>query len=92
MNLFDAELQLINTKPLIKKKLKDQSILVLQCNKGNDHKIFHLSVKLIASDSNTDEAFKSMYEAIMRKMKNSDSKYWVVIKTTVKRSIQIFEC
>ena len=67
---FYPELQLINTKPMIKNKLKEflselkkfkiQTILVLDYKKRNDHKIFHSSVKLIASDSDIDETFKSM--------------------------------
>ena len=42
------------------KKFKIQTILVLDYRKRNDHKIFHSSVKLIASDSDIDETFKSM--------------------------------
>ena len=50
-NLFDSELELINTKPMIKNKLKEflselkkfkvQTIIVLDCKKINNHKIFH---------------------------------------------------
>ena len=67
LNLFDPELQLINTKPVIKNKLKElqselkkfkvQTILVLDYKKRNDHKIFYSSAKLIASDSDIDEAY-----------------------------------
>ena len=67
LNLFDPELQLINTKPMIENKLKEllsklkkfkvQTILVLEYKKRNDHKIFHSSTNLIASDSDIDEAF-----------------------------------
>ena len=49
LNLFDPELDLINTKPMIKNKLKElfselkkfevQTILVLQYKERNDHKI-----------------------------------------------------
>ena len=52
--------QLINTKPVIKTKLKEslselknfkvQTVLVLDCKKTNNHKIFPSSTKLIASD------------------------------------------
>ena len=55
LNLFDPELQLINTKPMIKNKLKEllskpkkfkvQTVLILGYKKGNDHKIFHSSAK-----------------------------------------------
>ena len=51
LNLFDLELQLINTKPTIKNKLKEllnelekfkvYPILVSECKKSNDSKIFH---------------------------------------------------
>ena len=71
LNIFDPELQLINTKPMIKNKLKElinalkkfeiQKILVLDYKKRNDCKIFHSSVKLIASDSAIDEVIKSMH-------------------------------
>ena len=64
LNLFDPELQLINTKPMIKNKLKEllnelkrskvQTMLVFDFKKRNDCKIFHSSAKLIASDSDID--------------------------------------
>ena len=51
LNIFDIELQLNNTKPMIKNKLKEflselkkfkfQVILVLEHKKRNDPKIFH---------------------------------------------------
>ena len=98
LNLFDPELKLINTKPIIKNKLKElfsalkklkiQSILVLQYKKRNDKKIFHSSAKLTASDSDTDQAFKFMHQSIMTKIKYSSSEDWVV---KVKH-IKIFEC
>ena len=60
LNLLDPELQLINTKTMIKnkfkklsnelKKFKVQTVSVLQCKKRNDCKIFHLFTKLISSD------------------------------------------
>ena len=74
LNIFDPELQLINTKPMIKnklkvllselKKFKIQTILVLDYKKRNDRKIFHSSAKLIASDSDIDEAFKSLHQTL----------------------------
>ena len=64
MNIFDPELQLINTKQMIKNKLKEllselkrskiEKILVLDCKKENDCKTFHLSAKLIAHDLHID--------------------------------------
>ena len=60
LNLFDLELQLFNTKPVIRNKLKEmlseskkfkgQTILLLNYKKRNDLKIFPSSAKLIASD------------------------------------------
>ena len=71
LNLFDSELQLINIKREIKNKLKEllselkkfkvQTILVLDYKKKDDRKIIYLSTKLIASDSDIDEAFKAMH-------------------------------
>ena len=58
LNLFDPELQLINIKPMHKRKLKEllikwktfkvQTILVLKYKQKTDCKIFHSSAKLIA--------------------------------------------
>ena len=78
LNLFDPELQLINTILIIKNKLKEllnqlkESKLqsILQCKKRNYCKIPHLS----ANDSDIDEAFKFMQQKIMTKMKNFGSK------------------
>ena len=63
---------------------------MLDYKERNDHKIFHSRAKLIANDSDTDEAFKSMHEIIMRKIL-SPNEDWV-IETIVKHSIKIFEC
>ena len=79
LNIIDPELQLINTKPMIKKKIKEllralkkfrvQTILILEYKKRNDRKIFHSGVKLITSDSDIDEAFISMHQSIMTEIK-----------------------
>ena len=79
LNLFDPELQLINTKPVIKNKFKKllselqkfkvQVIFVLDYEKRNDPKIFNSSAKLIANDSDIDEAFKSIHQNIVTKLK-----------------------
>ena len=84
---------------MIKNKLKEllselklfklQSLLNLEYKEKNDRKIFHLGVKLIASYSNIDEAFKSMHQRIITKIKNYASEGWVVIKIIVKHSIKI---
>ena len=60
LNIFEAELKLINTKLMLKNKLKKllskskkfkaETIIVLEYRKRNDCKIFHSSTKLIASD------------------------------------------
>ena len=73
LNLFDPELQLTNTKPTIKnklnkllselKKFKVRTILVLDYKKRNS------SAKVTASYSDINEAFKSMHESIMTKIK-----------------------
>ena len=79
LNLFDPELQLINTKPVIKNKLKEllnelkkvkvQTILVVDYKKRNHRKIFHSCTKLIASNSDIDKAFICMHQSIMTKIK-----------------------
>ena len=102
LNLFDPELPLINTKPVTKSKLKEllselkkfkvQTILVLAYKERNNHKIFHSSAKIIASDSDTDEAFKSMHQSIMAKIKNYTCKDWIALDVIIKHSIMIFDC
>ena len=91
MNLFDPQLQLINTKTVIKNKLKVQTILVLGY-KNNDFKIFHSSTKPIASDSDIDKVFKSMHQSIMTKIKNYASKDWIDLDAIIRHNIKIFEC
>ena len=98
LKLFDPELQLINTKHMIKNKLKEllsylkkikaQTELALEYMKRNSCKNFHCSAKPVASDSDIDEA---LHPCIMAKVKNSASKYWDVIETIVKHSIKTFE-
>ena len=102
LNLFNPELQLINTKSMSKNKLKEflselgkfkvQTILVLEYKKRNDRKIFHSCTKLIACDSDIYEAFKSMHQRIMSKMKIYGCKDWFVLDVIIKHSIKIFEC
>ena len=76
LNLFTLELQLISSKPVIKNKLKVllsklrkvkvQTILVLDYKKTNDCKIIHLCTKLIASNSDLNEVYN---QNIMTKIK-----------------------
>ena len=103
LNLFDPELQLINIKSIIKNKLKEllselnkskvQIIIILEYKKRNDRKIFNSCTKLIVSDSDIDEAFKSMHQSIMTKIKNYASEDWIVLEdVNIKDSIKIFKC
>ena len=102
LNFFDPELQVINSKPVIKKKLDEllgeltnstsQTISVLHYKKRNDHKIFHSSAKLTACDSESDETFKSMHQSIMTKIKNYASEDCIVLDVIIKHSMNIFEC
>ena len=98
LNLFDPELQLTNTVPMTKNKLKGllstlkkfkvQIILVVEDKKRSDHKILNLSTKLIPNDSEMDEAFKSMHQSIMTKVKNYASEDWMD-ETVVKHVIYL---
>ena len=102
LNLFDPELRLINTNPMIKnmpkellsesKKFQVQTILVLDNKKKNDRKIFYSNAKLIACDSDIDESFKFMHQSIMTKIKNYFCKDWIVLDVIIKHHIKIFEC
>ena len=74
------------------KKLKVQTILVLDYKKNNNHKIFHSSTKLIANNSDVDETFKSITKSIMKSLKNYADKGWIVLDVIIKHSIKIFEC
>ena len=79
LNLFDPELQLINTKSMIKNKLKEQLselkklklqiISILEYKKRNDCKMFYSSTNLIASVSEMNEAFIFMHQSIMTRIK-----------------------
>ena len=74
------------------KKLKVQTILILDHKKINNHKMFHSSSKIIAGESDIDEAFKSMHQSIMTRIKKFASEDWVVTERIVKHIIKIFEC
>ena len=54
--------------------------------------IIKSSVKLTASDSDIDEAFTSMHQTIMTKMKNYASQDRIVLDVIIKHSIKIFKC
>ena len=74
------------------KKFKVQTILVLDYKKRNDCKIFHSSAKLTASDSDIGEAFKSMHQSIMTKIKNYVYKDCIAFDVIIKHIIKIYEC
>ena len=82
LNLFDPALQLIHTKPMIKNKLK-KLLRELKRFKVQTILAFHSSVKLIikscvkSSDSDIDEAFVSMHQSIMTKLKNYVREDWI---------------
>ena len=50
-----------------------------------------MSAKLIANDSEIDEAFKLICQSIMIKIKNYASKKWIVLDATIRHSIMLFE-
>ena len=66
------------------KKFKVQTVLVIEYKKRNDCKIFHSGTKLIASDSDIDETFKS----IMTKIKDYAYEDWFVLDIIIKYSIR----
>ena len=98
LNLFDPQLQLLNTKSMIKNKLKEllselkkfkvQTILVLDYNKRNECKM----IQIIANDSDIDEAFKSMLQSMMTKINNYDGKDCIFVDEVINHSFKIFEC
>ena len=73
------------------KKFKVQTVLVLNYKKRNDSQIFHSYTKLIVSDLDTDEAFKSMHQSIITKTKNYACEDCIVLDAIIKHSIKIFE-
>ena len=79
LNVLDPELQLINTKPVIKNQLKGllnkltkskvQTVLGLGYKKRNDSEIFNSSTKIIASDLDINQAYNSIHQSIVTKIK-----------------------
>ena len=72
------------------KKFKVQTILVLDYKKRNYCKIFYSNTNLIACDSDIEEAFKSMHQSIMTKIKNYSREDCIVLDVIIKHII-IFE-
>ena len=48
-------------------------------------------LKLIANDSDIDEALKSMHQSIIKKIKNYICRDCIVLDVIIKQSIKIFE-
>ena len=59
--------------------------------KRNDCKLFHLSANLIDSDSDIDEAFKSIHQSINTEIKNYASEDWIFLDVILKHGIKLFE-
>ena len=99
LNLFVLELSLINTKAMIKNNLKEllkelekfkvQTLLPLEYKKRIYRIIFHLSTKLIFSDSDIDDSFEPMHQNMMIKIKNYSGEDWVVLDVIIKHNIKI---
>ena len=62
----------------------------LDYKKRNDRKIFDSSPKLIASDSDIDETFKSMHQSITTKTKSYACKDQIFLDVIIKNNIKIF--
>ena len=62
------------------KKFKLQTILVSDYKKGNNSQSFQSSAKLIASKPVIDEAFESVHQSIMTKIKISAMKIGLLLK------------
>ena len=73
------------------KKFKVQVILDLDYKKKNDCKIFHSSTKLIVKNSDIDEAFKSIHQSNMTRIKNYTDKDCIVVDVGIKHSTKTFE-
>ena len=74
------------------KKVKVQTILILDYQKRKDCEVFHWITKLLDSDSDIDEAFKSIHHGIVTKIKNYPFEDWIVLDAIKKHIINIFEC
>ena len=66
-------------------------MLVLDYKKRNDCKLFHLSANLIDSDSDIDEAFKSIHQSINIEIKNYAIEDWIFLDVILKHGIKLFE-
>ena len=73
-------------------KFKVQAILVLEYKKKKTCKIFNSCTKLIARDTDIDEAFKSMDQSFMSKIEHNACKNWIVLDIIMKHNINNSEC
>ena len=80
LNLFDTELELVNTKQMIKNKLKE---LIIELKKHKVQAILVSAYKM--------KHLKPMHQSIMTKMKNYAYVDWIVLNVIIKHSIKIFE-
>ena len=100
LNLFDPELILISTKPIIKNILKEllsklkkfEVLAILVYKKIIFCRIFHSCTKLIAFNSDIDGAFKSMHQSIITKIKNYACENWIVLDVIIKPTVKTFGC
>ena len=65
------------------RSLKVQKLFFLDYKKRNDSQIFHSCTKPIANDSDIGEAFKSMHQSIVTKIKNYADKDWIVLHVII---------
>ena len=79
-------------KRIVKWVGKVLKILVSDYKKRNDHEIFLSNTKLIASDSDIDEVFKSMHQSIITKITNYVCKDLIDLNVIIKHSIKMFVC
>ena len=74
------------------KKFKVKTVLILDTKKRNYCRIFHSSAKIIASDTDIDEAFISMHLSITTEIRNFTCEDWIFLDAIMKHIIKIFEC
>ena len=101
LNPFNPQLELINVKSLVQKKIyiyifvrraenaQNSVLFNFRVQKIGDRRsiltIFRLNSKLIWNDLEIDEAFKSMHQSVIKKIWNLDIEEWIV-KTTMEHS------
>ena len=100
--LINPESELINTKSVVKNKLKylldelkmfkTQTTLVLWYKEIFDHetiyRICHSNTKLITHDLDANKAFESVHQSVMTKMETFVSKDWI-FKAIIENCINV---